>query len=47
MAGRYKFTNSYEMASGNWPPDAYSIFDGLKRLKLNRQPADGRQVFIH
>ena len=47
MAGRYKFTNSYELATGNWQPDANSILDDLRRHKLNRQPANGRQVLIH
>ena len=44
MAGRYELTTSYKLATGNWQPDANSIFDGLERLKLNRQPANGRQV---
>ena len=47
MAARYKFTFSYEMATGNWLPDANSILDGLRRLKLNRQPANGSKVLIH
>ena len=56
MAARYKFTNSYEFATGNWQPvpircnlqpDANSILDGLRRLKLNRQQANGSQVLIH
>ena len=47
MAARYKFTNSYELATGNWQPDANSILDGLRRLKLNRHPANGSKVLIH
>ena len=47
MAARYLFTNSYELATGNWQPDANSIVDGLRRLKLNRQQANGSQVLIH
>ena len=47
MAGRYLFTNSYILAIGNWQPDANSILDGFRRLKLNRQPANGSQVLIH
>ena len=47
MAARNKFTYCYELATGNWQPDANSILDGLRRLKLNRQPANGSQVFIH
>ena len=47
MVARYLFTNSYELATGNWKPDANSILDGLRRLKINRQPANGRQVLIH
>ena len=47
MAARYEFTYSYELATGNWQPDANSILDGLRRLKLKRQPANGRQVLIH
>ena len=47
MTGRYSFTNSYELATGNWQPDAKSILDDLRRLKLNRQPANGSQVLIH
>ena len=46
MAARYKFTYSYELATGKWQPDANSILDGLRRLKLNRQPANGSQVLI-
>ena len=46
MAGRYKFTNSYELATGNWQPDANSILDGLRRV-LIRQPANGSQILIH
>ena len=39
MAARYSFTNSYELATGNWQPDANSILYGLRRLKFigNRQ----------
>ena len=56
MAARYSFTYSYELATGkwksgrqmpircNWQPDANSMLDGLRRLKLNRQPANGSQV---
>ena len=47
MAARYLFNCSYELATGNWQPDANSILDGLRRLKLNRQPANGSQVLIH
>ena len=47
MAAKYYFTNFYELATGNWQPDANSILDGLRRLKLNRQPANGSQVLIH
>ena len=47
MAARYLFTYSYELATGNWQPDASSILDGLRRLKLNRQPANGSKVLIH
>ena len=47
MAARYLITNCYELATGNWQPDANSILDGLGRLKLNRQPANGSQVLIH
>ena len=47
MAARYLFTYSYELATGNWLPDANSIFDGLRRLKLNRQPSNGSKVLIH
>ena len=47
MAARYKFTHSYELETGNSLPDANSILDGLRRLKLNRQPANGSQVLIH
>ena len=47
MAARYEFHYSYELATGNWQPDANSILDGLRRLKLNRQPANGSQVLIH
>ena len=47
MAARYQFTYSYELATGNWQPDANSIFDGLRRLKLNRKPANGSQALIH
>ena len=44
MAARYYFTYSYELATGNWQPDANSILDGLGRQKLNRQPANGSKV---
>ena len=47
MAAKYLFTNSYELATGNWQPDANSILDGLRRLKLNRYPANASQVLIH
>ena len=47
MAARYKFHYSYEWATGNWQPDANSILDGLRQLKLNRLPANGSQVLIH
>ena len=42
-----QFANSSELATGNWQPDANSILDGLRRLKLNRQLANGSQVLIH
>ena len=47
MAARYLFHYSYELATGNRQPDANSILDGLRRLKLNRLPANGSQVLIH
>ena len=47
MAARYLFHNSNEMATGNWQLDANSILDNLRRLKLNRQLANGSQVLIH
>ena len=47
MALRYYFTKSYELAAGNWQQDANSILDGLRRLKLNRQLANGSQVLIN
>ena len=37
----------FEMAFDNWQPDASSIFDGLRRLKLKRQPANGSQMLIY
>ena len=55
MAARYKSLTlmNWQQASGsqmpircNWQPDANSILDGLRRLKLNRQPANGSQVLI-
>ena len=46
MAARYQFTYSDELATGNWQSEANSILDGLRRLKLNRQPANGSKVLI-
>ena len=28
---QFEFTNSYELATGNWQPDANSILDGIRR----------------
>ena len=47
MAARYLFTFFYELVTGNWQPDANSILDGFRRLKLKRQPANGSQVLNH
>ena len=30
MVARYQFIISYELATGNWEPDANSIWEGLK-----------------
>ena len=38
---------SVKLATDNWQPDANSSFDGLRRLKLNREPANGVQMFIY
>ena len=46
-AARCQFAHSSELETGNWQPDAYSILDGLRRLKLNTQPANGIQISIH
>ena len=35
------------MTTDNWQPGANSIFDGLRRLKLKRQPANDSQVLIY
>ena len=37
---------NWQLATENWQPDANSILDGLRRLKLNGQPANGSQVLI-
>ena len=47
MAAKCSFHYSNELATGNWQPDASSILDGLRRLKLNRQPANGIQVLMY
>ena len=35
---RCQFAHSFELETGNWQQYANSIVDGLRRLKLNRQP---------
>ena len=41
-----RFANSSELTTGNWHPDANSIWESLKQLKLNRNFANGSQMPI-
>ena len=45
-ATRYKFTNSYELATGNCQPDGYSISEDFRQFEVISKPANDSQMTI-
>ena len=45
-AARCLFTNSNELATGNWQPDANSVSEDFRHYEVNRKSANGSQLPI-